>query len=237
MFEYVACTKKGKGREKNEDRIMIGNYMLTEGLVSGESENSIVAVVCDGVGDKKGGADAAEITAAVFADMHQPGVSALMVSRNLNKANRIIMNRQKNNARLTGMATTTAGIILYYNQYYVFSIGDSRVYEVSNNELIQHTSDHTVNNDSSPFYGHLNYYLGGDGRSCFPTVKRGSLKGETGFFLICSDGIYKSVPEIIIKSICESNLDRDQKREAIMQLAFHNGSTDDASLVLIEYKR
>lgn len=233
MFEYIACTHKGKGRKHNEDRVMIDNYMLVDGIVSGESEDSLVAVVCDGVGGTKGGAAAAEISAAVFADMYQPGVSALMVSRNLNKANRIIMKRQKDNDKLTGMATTTAGIILYNKQYYIFSVGDTRVYEIANHQLIKHTDDCIYKNVNSPFFGRLTYYIGGDGRSCFPTVKRGSVIGEKSSFLICSDGLYKYISDESIKNICDSEFKIEEKSKAIMQLALHNGSTDDMSLILI----
>lgn len=235
MLEYVAYTCKGKGRNKNEDRVMVENYLLSNGGFSGESDDSIVAVVCDGVGGEKGGAVAAEISTTLFADLYQPDISALVVSRYLNKANRVIMEKQKKDRSLHNMATTVAGIILCNQQYYIFGVGDSRVYEIRDHQLIQHTDDNIVKNEDSLDYGRLTRYIGGDGKACFPVVKRGSIKGKRSCFLICSDGLYKTISDESIKKICESELKRDDKRKAIMWLAQHNGLTDDISFVLLDF--
>ena len=230
MFKYTACTHKGKGRGQNEDRVMVDNHLLSEGDLSGKINSSVLAVVCDGVGKEVGGAIAAEIATESFRELQLSKVSPLTVFGQLSKANKQIIRQQKCNSRNHRMATTAAGIILDNNCYIMFYVGDTRIYESTEEGLIIHTKDHVVNQDSKRNV--LTKYIGGNGSRCIPTVKRGVIKNNKSLFLICSDGVYKNIPKKVMQEILSSNLSLEEKKEAILQHSLQD-SSDDCSIILL----
>ena len=233
MFNYSASTIKGSTRKVNEDRIMINKQLLTGGTVQGKTQDSIIAVVCDGVGGESGSDVAAEIAAGYYSNIEINYLSALDVSRTVNKVNRIIIKEQKKASKYYNMATTLAGIIIADNYYYIFGAGDTQRYRVCGNTL-------SVYNFNRAYYvrnsqeNTLVRYLGGDGNACFPTVYRGYDFDRHSCYLICSDGIYRNIDDSEIKGILESSISTENKEKAILQLALQHGSTDDMSIVVLE---
>ena len=144
MIEYIAYTKKGDRREKNEDRIFIDNRLLSEGTISGKTEDGLVAVVCDGVGGNAGGEIAAEIVANSFKDMDIPQMSVVSLNRHIQRTNREIMEEQEKHPNYINMASTVAGMILWKKNYIIFNLGDSRVYDISEDTVKMKTKDHVI---------------------------------------------------------------------------------------------
>ena len=229
MLKYAACTYKGLNRQTNEDRIMINNQVIEEGEIYGETDNCITAVVCDGVGGAPAGEIAAQIAASGLKDLDVPNTSAMTLSRQIHKVNRTILQEQNKDSSKTGMATTIAGLTLYSNNYLSFNLGDSHIYKILQNDIILCSSDHTLSG-SSP--NTLTCYLGGDGLHCYPSLKRG-INDNTSHYLLCSDGVYKHVPERILVEILTSDESLLKKERAILQIALKNGSKDDVSIILI----
>ena len=95
LIEYIAYTCKGKKHEKNEDRIFVDNKIISEGTVSGLTEDGLVAVICDGVGGNAGGEIAAEIVANSFKDIDIPQMSVVSLNKHIQRTNREILEEQK----------------------------------------------------------------------------------------------------------------------------------------------
>lgn len=232
MIEYIAYTKKGDRREKNEDRIFIDNKILAEGTISGKAEDGLVAVVCDGVGGNAGGEIAAEIAAGSFKDFDIPQTSVVSLNKHIQRTNREIMEEQKKHPDYKNMASTIAGIVLWKNQYIFFNLGDTRIYDISNNHIQVKSQDHILND-----YGKRNYithYLGGDGHYCQPYMLKGSFKENVKSYLICSDGFYKSLyDDKKIKSQQFSKFLLQDKR-IILNNMVQNNPFDDFSFIYIQ---
>ena len=63
MFSYAAKVDIGVHEEENDDRVLVGKTLLSDGMISGKSsEPYLLATVCDGVGGLSRGYRAAEIT-------------------------------------------------------------------------------------------------------------------------------------------------------------------------------
>lgn len=238
MFEYTACSIKGKERKKNEDRVLVNMHKLADGSIDGKQKESILAVVCDGVGSTRGGEIAAEMIVNSFCGYDIKMTSPQSVTRHIHKVNHEIIDKQKHNCALCDMASTLAGIIIYEKHFILFNLGDTRIYKLFNGELACVSRDHTttlftdghtksVNNTA------ITSYLGGDGCSCFPSIRRG-LADLGVVFMVCSDGIYKKIREEELKRILEGDNTITEKKEAILNLALQNGSVDDMSMVLIK---
>lgn len=114
----------------------------------------IFAVVCDGMGGlKKGELASAEVVRAMagwfreeFPEMLQSGFDPAA----LKSAWKRIAEEQDERISRFGagngmrLGTTMVGFLGIGNQYYIVNIGDSRVYQISDRQLLQLTHDHTV---------------------------------------------------------------------------------------------
>ena len=235
MIEYIAYTKKGDRREKNEDRIFIDNKLLSEGTLSGKAEDGLVAVVCDGVGGNAGGEIAAEIVANSFKDMDIPQMSVVSLNRHIQRTNREIMEEQERHPNYRNMASTVAGMILWKNQYIFFNMGDTRIYDISGNHIKIKSRDHILCNQDKRNY--ITHYMGGDGCSGNAHILRGSYKENGKQSFICSDGLYKSLSDTdIYESLLNQNSSIDKKNRAILKKISQNGSIDDTSYILLSYE-
>ncbi len=223
MIEFYAYSQKGKSRQENEDRIMVGSKLLSEGKESGKRGCSLVATVCDGVGGTSGGAFAAEIAANAFRDYPAAKASPCSLSRQLHHINRTICLGTGD----TEPASTVAGLAFYESRFLLFNLGDTRIYSFCSNKLVRLSKDHTQEGTLA-----LTGYLGGDGAGCRPYIARGIAR-ENSTYLICSDGIYKFIPEDKLAHILSQTVDLEKKARAILRHALQNGSGDDVSIVLL----
>ena len=129
MFEYIASSKKGSGRIKNEDRVMVNDTVVSDGSISGMKENGFIAVVCDGVGGTRGGEMAAEMVASGFVGYEVEKASAYSLNHHLQRLNASVMDAQKHLLGYNSMASTAAGIMFWKNRFLLFNLGDTRIYE------------------------------------------------------------------------------------------------------------
>lgn len=234
MIEYTSCTEKGNLKPINEDCVIIDNEILYEGSCSGRIEDSIVAVVCDGVGGEPGGYIASRIAASSFKSTQFIMGSPFDLCRHLHSINYRLIQEQKLRPEFQSMSTTIAGMMISGSQYLLWSLGDTRIYELTDSGSLKHlTRDNIIIDSRQRKY--VTNYLGADGNACDPVVKRGFITKKTALFMVCSDGVYQCLPEQEIISILVSELNLECKRKAIMQRALHYGSRDDKSLILLSY--
>lgn len=131
----------GKVRQNNQDSYAAGEL----------PGNVAWAVVCDGMGGAAGGnvasATAVKSISEKIATCYHNGMSDSSV-RNLllsavESANAVVYDAAGKNESLYGMGTTVVAVIINSDRVYAASVGDSRVYIVSDN-LFQVTTDHSV---------------------------------------------------------------------------------------------
>lgn len=244
MVNYLAYTSKGGNHTKNEDRIFVNDDVISEGCLSASRDTDIIAGICDGVGSTKGGSFAAEIVASSFEKWDVSKTSALSISRHIHKINDKILLEQKSNLKMNNMATTLAGVVIYKDRYLIFNLGDTRIYTVSSNgELSLKTRDHILSNSNmcvgttkdNTSEDALVGYLGGEDFSCSPSICKGVFSEKVSTVFICSDGIYKSIPENKLKNIIANTKPLENKQKAILQLLHQNGFVDDISFVILDY--
>ena len=235
MIRYSAFSQKGATKKNNEDRVMVENRIINDNTQSGFSNNSLIAIVCDGVGSTKGGAFAAELIAKSFLNFDINTCSPLTVSRHLHKVNRFVIEQQKKNESVNDMASTVAGIIVKGGRYLLFNLGDTRIYKYHKGKLSLITKDHITTIPCNCFNSNktaITSYIGGTGLSCYPSLKTGIAETDSTI-LLCSDGVYKHISNDELETILKSNNSLQKKEKAILKRSLQNGSTDDMSLILI----
>ena len=245
-YSYIAISEKASHKETNEDRIFINGTLLNSGNITGLADDEMVAVVCDGVGGVSGGEIAATEAASSFALFDKNHLTYPALDRHILRTNNAIRDMQKKDHLHSSMATTIAGLIINKDNYMVFNLGDSRVYRYSNKILTLLTHDHTVAQeklncgvlsdieDATPTDRNtLTRYIGGCDEVSVPFAKYGAISKADEFFLLCSDGISKSLSDNQICCLLSSNQNIQHTAEGIMCAAIQNGCTDDCSIILI----
>ena len=218
MINYSAYTCKGIRKEANDDRILVDNMILSKASHSGKKKRALVSVVCDGVGSTTYAAETAEMIANSFIKFRADKSSPNILTRHLKRINEDIIEEQNQKNSGYSMASTVAGLIIYENSYLAFNLGDTRIYKMQSGDLSLISYDHTVRNENlfNP-----------------PSFRRGNVENNS-IFLLCSDGIYKSINEREIKDVLESEITLSRKTAELYRLAVKGGSTDDTSIVLID---
>jgi protein phosphatase len=129
-------------RRGNEDRYAVGAYQLSQS----DPTPSLVAVVADGVGGLKAGEVAAQLAVDVIlkilsdSEGEQP---LLSLQTAFSEANEAINNLAIANPAFTGMSTTAACVWIIGDRLFIASVGDSRIYLLRGENILQLTTDHT----------------------------------------------------------------------------------------------
>ncbi|MBK7371615.1 MAG: serine/threonine-protein phosphatase [Saprospiraceae bacterium] len=110
------------------------------------TQHGSLFVVADGMGGRNGGSIASEIAVKIVLNefVSQKSVDILdSIRHSLHLANRIILQRGQEDENLIGMGTTIA--ILFLNDIFAktFHIGDSRVYQFRDEDIVFCTTDHS----------------------------------------------------------------------------------------------
>lgn len=226
-----------------------------------------VAVICDGVGGYAGGSEASRMAVDTFADMlrellipDSPEDPADLGEANVRRAlkaaaaeaNRAVWNKahEREDGKLEGMGTTLTAVLTDGgDRGWWINVGDSRVYRVSDGELVQITHDHSYVQqlvDSgdltaeeaavSPMRNIITRAIG-----AAPTLESdcGSIDFEFGtdagrYLLLCSDGLYGCVNRGTILSIVNGEGTVAKKVDLLVNTARRNGGPDNITVILAQ---
>jgi len=135
MIEVNSFTGKGK-RENNED------YILSHQL----SPDCSFFLVADGMGGYSFGEIASSLACESIAEYlivnYEKSKIKWLLSNSLSIANENINKKRKELA--VKMGTTIAGVIIEGSRAYLFWVGDVRIYQFRNNEILFQSEDHSL---------------------------------------------------------------------------------------------
>ena len=208
-IEFAAVTDIGKIREKNEDNVLI-------------SSDLSIGIVADGMGGHSAGEIASNIAVSVLAetirkindgklqipDTFLPKLSTserkILLAANL--ANAAIYSTAQSAENYRMMGTTLTGVLLENDCATAVHVGDSRLYLLRNNKIIQITTDHSLamehirrglltkaEADHSKIQNILTRAMGIKKNIEFDLLKFPVREGD--ILLLCSDGLYKGLNE------------------------------------------
>lgn len=127
----------GLKRSRNEDAH--GSLPLSNGYLF---------IVCDGMGGHAGGEWASKACVELIIEYFSKHVSddqnpSISLNNAILFANEQIFNAAYNNPDLKGMGTTVVALLFYRDEIYTAHVGDSRIYVLHRDQLIQLTRDHS----------------------------------------------------------------------------------------------
>ena len=240
-MKIAAKSDKGLVRSNNQDSYAAGEL----------PGNVAWAVVCDGMGGAAGGnvasATAVKLISEKIATCYHSGmtdgsIKNLLVSA-IDSANTLVFDTAAQNEALLGMGTTVVAVIINVDRVYVASVGDSRVYIVSQN-MFQVTTDHSVvqnmidngeiTKEEARYHPKKNVITRALGveREIRVDFFQEEIDKDKDIVLLCTDGLTNYVDEHTIYSIAKSS-SRYEIADELVKTANDNGGGDNITVVVL----
>lgn len=234
LVTAVGSTDAGRRRKHNEDAFLV------------LPKHSLFAIA-DGMGGYAAGEVASQMAIDIITHAFDTGefggepIPGLPprgdeLARAIQSANHAILKQARSNEAQAGMGTTVVAARFSPNRkrVYVAHVGDSRLYRIRGGEIKQLTVDHTLGamGISGPSANKLSRAVG-----VFDEVEVDLNIDEPDsgdYYLLCSDGLSKMVPEDEICSLVingEGTLDDAVSR--LIAEANARGGKDNVSVILI----
>ena len=210
VINYSSLSDLGLVRDENQDA-----------YGSLEKDWGHIFIVADGFGDKVGGKKASQIVVSSILDQfsNQPPPDPHNFVKNaLSKINADILDLKIDEFDNRMMGSTCASVLIVNNIAYVSNVGDSRVYHLRNNKLIQLSKDQSLVQDlvekgvidpedalSHPGKNILTEAIGSHGELNVECCQSPVAIKPGDKFLICSDGLWGLVDHSRMLSIINKN--------------------------------
>lgn len=236
-FGYVTDRGLNPRRTRNEDNLLV---MPEQGLF----------LVADGVGGRRGGETASRLVIDIFRRVFkQPQFiddqrAALLSTIDL--CNQKIYEDSHAYVELEGMATTIAAVAVDGEQAIVVHVGDSRVYRVDGQGLIQLTEDHSEVNEAlragriteelaatHPKRNVINRALGADSEVEPDLI--GIELDELTTLLLCTDGVTRHLSDGRLLDILRSGHHPQTVCQMIREGCYEAGAEDNLTAIVIDF--
>lgn len=253
-----ALSHPGERRDHNEDRYSVTAYQRDR-----DGMPSLLAVVADGIGGHQAGEVAAEMTVEhiVEAVARSPGDHPLDTLREaVTEAAIAVHEASTTDPRREGMGSTVAIAWILGDRLFITYVGDSRIYLLRGDRLLQISNDHTwvqeavehkiISPEEAQDHPHshvLRRHIGGEEppepdqrlRISGDSDESGSpsnqgLKLHQGDrMLLCSDGLTDLVEDEEIADVLGAAAP-DQATERLVAIARERGGHDNITAVALE---
>jgi PPM family protein phosphatase len=249
---YQAVTDVGRKRKGNEDSLFVNAeqnlFVVADGMgghAAGEVASKIAVdaineFVCLTAGDE-------EITWPFGLDENM-SYDGNRLKTAVRFANRKVLEATKERAEYEGMATTVAAVLVDGASANLAHVGDSRVYLVRGEELVQLTSDHSWVNEqiqsgvisadqarSHPLRNVVTRALGGKADLQVDMQVHDILPQD--MLLLCSDGLTTMIPDDEIAHLVnDCGGDIEEAARVLVDAANARGGEDNITVVLLKFE-
>jgi protein phosphatase len=240
--KVYSLSETGPTRSSNEDSII--------SFFPGYNQQTVFAMVADGMGGHNAGEVASNMactTAKEFILTHylQSDANAMMEEM-MQEMHTHIRKAADHDAGYQGMGTTATAVFIRDGYLYYSHVGDSRLYQFRENEMIQVTTDHTFVNEmikegklskeqaEHHEMKHVLMQALGTVDSIRPEVSVTASavhKGE--YYLLCSDGVHDAITFTELKNFMAMGQPA-LAMETIKAICYQRKAKDNFSLILVE---
>lgn len=237
-------TDAGNVREQNQD-----SYR-TETL----GRDTLLAVVCDGMGGARSGNVASRLACEVFceeikrsysADM-TPEETEQMLRTALELTNTTVFEHSQLSEEFSGMGTTLVAVLAVGTRTFVLNVGDSRAYRIDSDGIACITTDHSLvelmvqRGELTPEQAknHPGKNLITRAVGTCPQVFAdvfGATVQEDDCILLCSDGLSNQMADQEILFEVAHGADRSDCCQRLLEIAKERGAPDNVTAVLLAF--
>ena len=239
-MQIFSKTDRGRVRTDNQDAYFAGKI----------TDDSVFAVVCDGMGGANAGNVASELAVRHISEYvirsYRYGMDMTDTEKTLKNAivsaNISLYDKAVNNTELAGMGTTAVAAFVKDGTAVIAHVGDSRIYLV-NGEIKQLTRDHSVvqsliesgkitpeDAKVHPRKNVITRALGAEEDVAVDSDCLNLSNGDT--LLLCSDGLTNFLDDKDILTVFQNN-DISAVAERLVEEANKNGGGDNITVVTV----
>ena len=241
-MQYWALTDPGDARSQNQDAY----------LVESLDRNTLLCVVCDGMGGAKSGNVASTLAADVFTQEVKRTWTPTMDPERLDQmldaavklANFTVYDQAREFAEFDGMGTTLVALLIHGKKATIVNVGDSRAYLVDHNGILQVTTDHSVvqmmiargelTPEKAKHYPGKNLITRAIGTEPHVVCDVFHRRVERGCcFLLCTDGLSNMMDDQEILFEVAHGQDREHCCERLLDIAKKRGAPDNVTSILV----
>jgi PPM family protein phosphatase len=270
-IHFGARTHPGKVRGNNEDHFLIARLTKTiqvcktslpgDGKAHVSEEEGYLIVVADGMGGAAAGERASALavesvesfvqdTLKWFLHLGGPDEHVLVseLRESLERADRTVIERARNNPALSGMGTTLTMAYCVASDLFIVHAGDSRAYLFRDGELDQLTNDHTlvqalvdggaISPEQAKRHARrhvVTNVIGGPQPGVFAEIHK-LVARDGDILLFCSDGLTEPVDDDAIAQVLGNHLDPQEASDRLVDLALSGGGPDNVTVVVAQYR-
>ena len=241
-MQYWALTDTGVARSQNQDAYQVVAL----------NRNTLLCVVCDGMGGAKSGNVASTLAADVFTqevkrswvpDMDPESLDR-MLSSAVKLANFTVFDQASQFEDFNGMGTTLVALLLQGKKATIVNVGDSRAYLIDSDGIKQVTTDHSLVQmmiargelapEKAKYYPGKNLItraIGTEPQVVCDVYHRKVEKDAC--FLLCTDGLSNLMDdqEILFEVVhCQ---DKSQCCEQLLDIVKKRGAPDNVTSILV----
>lgn len=241
-MEYWVLSDIGCVRTSNQDACAV------EGL----DKNTLLCVVCDGMGGAKSGDVASSLAVDVFtqevklsykSDMDADAIDK-MLKNALKLANFTVYDQSRQFEEFSGMGTTLVAALVQNKGTTILNVGDSRAYRISSDGIAQITVDHSLvqlmldrgelTPEEARNYPGKNYITRAVGTESMTEGEIFHEKLEKGtYLLLCSDGLTNLLDDQEILFEVIHGADKQACCQTLVDIAKRRGAPDNVTCVLV----
>jgi protein phosphatase len=237
LVTAVGRTDAGKRRKHNED-----SYLVLP--------DHNLFVIADGMGGYAAGEVASALATEVISEAYKTSTfvgesdptrpkRGDELVRAIQMSNEAILTQARANEAQHGMGTTLVSCRFSPNKQrvYIAHVGDSRCYRVRGTEIKQMTADHTLGavGITGPAAAKLSRAVGiADTVEVDLTIDHPQV-GD--YYMLCSDGLSKMVPDDMICKIMVEESDLDKSVNKLVDTANERGGRDNITVILIRVEQ
>ena len=241
-MQHWALTDRGCVRSQNQDTYM--THQL--------DKNTLLCVVCDGMGGAKSGNVASQMAAEVFvqeiqrswmAGMSKERISQIMQAA-VRQANTTVFDQSRQFEEFQGMGTTLVAALIQGKLATVVNVGDSRAYKVDRDGIRQITKDHSMvqlmvdrgelTPEMAKTYPGKNLITRAVGTESTVVTDVFQLEVEKDdCLLLCSDGMSNMMDDQEILFEVVHGVNKEGCCQRLLDIATGRGAPDNVTSVLI----
>ena len=242
-MQFWALTDPGCVRPQNQDAYQ------TEQL----DRNTLLCVVCDGMGGAKSGNVASSLAVDVFVEevrrvwtsgMNQNDIDQMLQSA-VKLANFTVFDQAQQFPEFSGMGTTLVAMLIHHREVTIINVGDSRAYGITRYGIRQLTVDHSLvqmmvdrgelTPEQARTYPGKNYITRAVGTEAVVLSDIYHLDVERGdCLLLCTDGLSNILgdQEILFEVI--HGVNKQYCCQHLLEIAKNRGAPDNVTSVLVQ---
>ena len=242
-MQYWGVTDPGCARAQNQDTYQIEKL----------DRNTLLCVVCDGMGGAKSGNVASTLAVDVFVQevkrswVHDmdPDKIDQMLSGAVKLANFTVYDQSWQFEEFTGMGTTLVAALISGKYMTIVNVGDSRAYSIDRDGVKLLTTDHSLvqmmvergelTPERARNYPGKNLITRAIGTEPVVNCDIFHRKAEGGdCLLLCSDGLSNLVDEQEILFEVVHGVNKQQCCSSLLNIAKNRGAPDNVTCVLVQ---